>query len=240
MTLLESFDRTKEKIGILLPKLFWPTVRKIILVIKKNFWNSWPSASNLQTFEITRTIYSNSERSEQFLVTECFFTCSWRFLRSQKIEQYSSNWKKWLGFRNLQEKLENTNFVLKFPYLLLRQNMMTSDYTLQPFNLNCCRIQHSPIINCMRTFQRKIPKVQNGVKIFLKLLEMFYVFAISRDISYFCNFYRLKVKKYAKKGKFMPLLWRNCLHVEEILYDIFSWQIALANVFQTLSAAPVF
>jgi len=24
-------------------------------------------------FEITRTIYSNSERSEQFMVTECFF-----------------------------------------------------------------------------------------------------------------------------------------------------------------------
>ena len=24
-------------------------------------------------FEITRTIHSNSERSEQFLVTECFF-----------------------------------------------------------------------------------------------------------------------------------------------------------------------
>ena len=36
-------------------------------------------------FEITRTIYSNSERSEQFLVTECFLTCSWRFLRSNKI-----------------------------------------------------------------------------------------------------------------------------------------------------------
>ena len=26
-----------------------------------------------KSFEITRTIYSNSERSEQFLVTECFF-----------------------------------------------------------------------------------------------------------------------------------------------------------------------
>ena len=26
-----------------------------------------------KTFEITRTICSNSERSEQFLVTECFF-----------------------------------------------------------------------------------------------------------------------------------------------------------------------
>ena len=33
-------------------------------------------------FEITRTIYSNSERSEQFLVT-----CSWRFLISNKLEQ---------------------------------------------------------------------------------------------------------------------------------------------------------
>ena len=78
------------KNGILLPKLFWPTVRKIILVIKKNFWNSWPSASNLQNFEITRTIYSNSERSEQFLVTECFFTCSYYntlFCRQRK------NWK---------------------------------------------------------------------------------------------------------------------------------------------------
>ena len=27
--------------GILLRKLFWPTVRKKILVIEKNFWNSW-------------------------------------------------------------------------------------------------------------------------------------------------------------------------------------------------------
>ena len=48
-------------------------------------------------------------------------------------------------------------------------------------------------INCTRTFQRKIPKVQKGVMVFLKSLEMFYAFAISRDISYFCNFYRLKV-----------------------------------------------
>ena len=31
----------------------------------------WPRIFKI--FEITRTIYSNSERSEQFLVTECFF-----------------------------------------------------------------------------------------------------------------------------------------------------------------------
>ena len=37
---------------------------------------------------IEQFTYSNSERSEQFLATECFFkTCSWRFFRSQKIEQ---------------------------------------------------------------------------------------------------------------------------------------------------------
>ena len=40
---------------------------------------------------ITRTIYSNSERSEQCLATECLFNlfldCSWRFLLSNKLEQ---------------------------------------------------------------------------------------------------------------------------------------------------------
>ena len=40
-----------------------------------------------KNFEITRTICSNSERSEQFLVTECFLTCSWRFLRSNKLDK---------------------------------------------------------------------------------------------------------------------------------------------------------
>ena len=58
-------------------------------------------------FEITRTIHSNSERSEQFLVTECFFNL---FL---EISQISENrtiiiqiGKKLLRFINLQEKLE--------------------------------------------------------------------------------------------------------------------------------------
>ena len=37
--------------GILLAKLFWPTVRKKnVLVIKKNFWNSRLKAENLQNF----------------------------------------------------------------------------------------------------------------------------------------------------------------------------------------------
>ena len=51
-------------------ELLW---EKNVLVIKKNFWNSRLKAKNLQIFEITRTIHSNSDGSEQFLVTECFF-----------------------------------------------------------------------------------------------------------------------------------------------------------------------
>ena len=38
------------KNGILLPKLFCLTVRKIVLVIEKNFWNSRLKAKNLQKF----------------------------------------------------------------------------------------------------------------------------------------------------------------------------------------------
>ena len=48
-------------------ELLWETN---VLVIKKNFWNSRPRPRICKIFEITRTIYSNSERSEQFLVTD--------------------------------------------------------------------------------------------------------------------------------------------------------------------------
>ena len=41
----------------------------------------------LSDFEINRTVYSKCERSEQVLVTECFLTCSWRFLIHDKLEQ---------------------------------------------------------------------------------------------------------------------------------------------------------
>ena len=48
-------------------------------------------------FEITRTIYSNSERSEQFLLTEYVFNFSWGFLRSNKLEQFKFKSKKVIG-----------------------------------------------------------------------------------------------------------------------------------------------
>ena len=49
-------------------------------------------------FEITRTLYSNSERSKQSLKQDSFFTYSWRCLRSNALKLE----KKMLAFRNLQ------------------------------------------------------------------------------------------------------------------------------------------
>ena len=41
----------------------------------------------LKTFEITKTIYPNSKKSEQFLKQNAFLTSSWRFFRSNTLEK---------------------------------------------------------------------------------------------------------------------------------------------------------
>ena len=47
------------------------------------------------------------------MVTECFLTCSWRFLISNRLEQLEFKLERLLGFRNLQEILENKNTPLE-------------------------------------------------------------------------------------------------------------------------------
>ena len=42
----------------------------------------------MQNFEIIITMYSNSERSEQYLKQDAFLTYSGMFLRSRKLEQF--------------------------------------------------------------------------------------------------------------------------------------------------------
>ena len=53
----------------------WYFVTKIVLTYceKKLLKFEAEGREFAKMFDITRTIYSNSERSEQFLVTECFF-----------------------------------------------------------------------------------------------------------------------------------------------------------------------
>ena len=84
--------------GILLPKLFWPTAKKNCSSDKENFFEirGW-RLRICKIFESTWTIYSNRESSEQILVTECFLTCSWRFLISNKLEQLEFKLEKIIG-----------------------------------------------------------------------------------------------------------------------------------------------
>ena len=50
--------------------------------------------------------------SEHFLKQNVFLTCSWRVLRSNRLKKkYNSNWRKILGFRNMQKKLEKSSFL---------------------------------------------------------------------------------------------------------------------------------
>ena len=44
---------------------------------------------------------------EQFLVTKCFFTGSWKFFISNKQSEFKLKKKYVLGFRNMQKKLKN-------------------------------------------------------------------------------------------------------------------------------------
>ena len=76
---------------------------------KNNFGNLRLKAENLQKKikSLVQFIQTVKGR-EQLLVTGCFLTCSWRFLKHDKLEHSIriQIGKKILGFRNMQEKLE--------------------------------------------------------------------------------------------------------------------------------------
>ena len=117
--------KLQRKNGILLPKLFWPTVRKNCSSYQEKFWNSRLKAENLQTFWDhynnlfkqwkVRTMFGNRML---FKVVPC-----WRF--SDLINYSNSDWKKMLEFRNLLEKLEK-EIIINFVEMSKIQNTNTS------------------------------------------------------------------------------------------------------------------
>ena len=60
------------KNGILLPKLFGPTLIKNCSSDREKLLEFEAEGQEFAKILISLDIYSNSERSEQFLVTECF------------------------------------------------------------------------------------------------------------------------------------------------------------------------
>ena len=65
------------------------TVRKICYIDPEKLDIRGRRPRICKHFEITKIFYLNNERSEQFLVTKCFFKLrgSWRFPISNKLEQ---------------------------------------------------------------------------------------------------------------------------------------------------------
>ena len=74
--------------------LLW---EKIVQVIEKDLWIGGWRPGICKSFEITKTIYSNSERSEHFGKQNAFSTCSCRFLMSNKLEQVEFKLEKNIG-----------------------------------------------------------------------------------------------------------------------------------------------
>ena len=64
-------------------------------------------------FEITRTIYSNSESSVQFLKQNAFLTCSWRFLRDNTLEQFGLKLEKNNWDLETNSKSLKNNYLIK-------------------------------------------------------------------------------------------------------------------------------
>jgi hypothetical protein len=77
--------------GILLPKLFWPTVRKNCSSDRENFLEFAKILRSLEQF--VRTVKGLNNFWQQI----AFLTCSWRFLRSNKLEQLKFKLEKIIG-----------------------------------------------------------------------------------------------------------------------------------------------
>ena len=70
---------------------------KMFLVIEKKFeiWGWRPRIRKSSV--INRTIYSNSERSDLYSEKNAFLIYSWRFLRSDTLEQLEFKLEKIIG-----------------------------------------------------------------------------------------------------------------------------------------------
>ena len=64
--------------------LRWEKIKIMVLCYQNCSDLLWEKIILVIEIEITRTIYSNSEKTEQFLVTECFFNL---FLEISKIQE---------------------------------------------------------------------------------------------------------------------------------------------------------
>ena len=87
-----------------------------------------------KNFEITRTMCLNSERSEQFLVTECFSNFSCMFLNPNNSSNLNSNCSKSYDVRNLQEQVKKAFCYQKMFWPFTVANSRPSAFNFKSFS----------------------------------------------------------------------------------------------------------
>ena len=78
---------SKQRFGILLPKLFWPTVRKNCPSNRENFLKL--EAEGQEFANILRSLdqfVQTVKGQNNFWLQNAVLTCSWKFLRSNELE----------------------------------------------------------------------------------------------------------------------------------------------------------
>ena len=92
------FFSKQKGFGILLPNLFWPTVRKNCSSDRENFWNSRLKAENFQNFwDHLNNLFKQWKVRTTSGNRMLFLICSWRFLRSKRLEHLLFKLEKMIG-----------------------------------------------------------------------------------------------------------------------------------------------
>ena len=100
---------------------------KIVLAIKKNFWNSRLKAENLQ--KILRSFIQKVKGQKKFWYKSAFLTCSWRFLRYKYIRTIIIQiGKKYWDLESCRKSYKN-----------LKSTTSTPRYFLSCFSILICQ-----------------------------------------------------------------------------------------------------
>ena len=78
-------------------------------------------------------LFRISERSEQYFVTECFLTCSWRFLIQNKLEQLELKLEKIIGIQRYVRKMQKTVFYTILPTISIHPCIFALFFFLNQF-----------------------------------------------------------------------------------------------------------
>ena len=99
--------------GYFFPKLFWPIARTNCSSDRENFLKFEAEGREFAKFLrlLRRTIYLNSERSEQFLVTEFFLTCSCNGLLVYNALSLEINFKDKLYLKKVKKDFSFWHFL---------------------------------------------------------------------------------------------------------------------------------